>query len=70
MLQGLAFLQNSNIFTRTATSTDATISTPTSSECDESVTIHADPANVVAAGKENLSSSPSAKKEISKRASQ
>ncbi|KAK5998666.1 Sporulation-specific protein 5 [Cladobotryum mycophilum] len=49
-----------------STSTDATISTPTSSECDEGVTIHADPNVVVAVGNENLQSSPSIKKEVKK----
>ena len=42
-----------------SSSADAAIVTPTSSECDESVTIHADPAVVSA----SLDSSPSVKKE-------
>ncbi|PNP52137.1 hypothetical protein THARTR1_07346 [Trichoderma harzianum] len=52
------------------TSADATISTPTTSECDESVTIRADPAVVATAGKENIQLSPSVKKEASKKDSQ
>lgn len=51
-------------------SADATISTPTTSECDESVTIRAEPATVVASGKENIQPSPSAKKEAAKKESQ
>ncbi|KAL7950144.1 hypothetical protein V8C42DRAFT_361153 [Trichoderma barbatum] len=52
------------------TSADATISTPTTSECDESVTIRADPAVVAGAGKENIQQSPSVKKDGSKKDSQ
>lgn len=62
-----ARLLNSNSFARATTSADATISTPTTSECDESVTIRADPAVVAAAGKENIQQSPSAKKEAPKK---
>lgn len=65
-----AFLPSSNSFGRATTSADATISTPTTSECDESVTIRADPAVVAAAGKENIQLSPSVKKEASKKDSQ
>ncbi|KPM44380.1 hypothetical protein AK830_g2172 [Neonectria ditissima] len=46
---------------QTATSADETITTPTSSECDESVTIHADTIVVSA----SVDSSPSVKKESS-----
>lgn len=54
----------SNYYTRTATvsSTDGAISTPSSSECDEGVTIHADPV-IVAVGSKSLQSSPLIKKE-------
>ncbi|EHK22189.1 uncharacterized protein TRIVIDRAFT_149145 [Trichoderma virens Gv29-8] len=65
-----AFSLNSNSFGRATTSADATISTPTTSECDESVTIRADPAVVASAGKENIQPSPSVKKEASKKDSQ
>lgn len=65
-----ALLLNSDSFARATTSADATISTPTTSECDESVTIRAEPAPVVATGKENVQPSPSAKKEAPKKESQ
>lgn len=65
-----AFLRSSNSCSRAATSADATISTPTTSECDESVTIRADPAVVATVGKENFQPSPTVKKEVSKKESQ
>lgn len=65
-----ALLLNSDSFARATTSADATISTPTTSECDESVTIRAEPATVVATGKENVQPSPSAMKEAPKKESQ
>ncbi|KOS17841.1 Sporulation-specific protein 5 [Escovopsis weberi] len=49
--------------TVTNTSSNATISTPTSSECGAGATINADPIVVVTVGNESLHSSPSAKKE-------
>ncbi|KJZ77919.1 hypothetical protein HIM_02556 [Hirsutella minnesotensis 3608] len=45
----------------TSESADAAVSTPNSSECDEGVTIHADPTIVVAAAVESVHRSPSAK---------
>ncbi|EGR51986.1 uncharacterized protein TRIREDRAFT_56003 [Trichoderma reesei QM6a] len=65
-----AFLRSSNSCSRAATSADATISTPTTSECDESVTIRADPAVVATVGKENIQPSPTVKKDVSKKESQ
>ena len=65
-----AFLRSSNSCSRAATSADATVSTHTTSECDESVTIRADPAVVATVGKENIQPSPTGKKEVSKKESQ
>lgn len=58
------FLASSDPLIRTAASSslDEAIATPTSSECDENVTIHAD--TVIANA--SLHSSPSVKKEIKK----
>ncbi|KAH7150069.1 RNA binding protein MSSP-2 [Dactylonectria estremocensis] len=52
---------HSSLQTATSSSADETIATPASSECDESVTIHADTIVVTA----SLDSSPSVKKEVS-----
>ena len=54
--------------TATSASTEDAVSTPSSSECDEevSVTIHADP-NFGVVANASTQSSPSAKKEVSKK---
>ena len=51
----------SNLLYRAATSssTDAAVSTPTTSEFDEGTTIHADPAAAAVVKKENVPTSPS-----------
>ncbi|PHH80783.1 hypothetical protein CDD82_1511 [Ophiocordyceps australis] len=55
--------------TATSTSTDAAVSTPNSSECDEGVTIQADSTVVaVAVAGESVQASPSGKKDIKKEA--
>ncbi|KAF7561727.1 hypothetical protein G7046_g2429 [Stylonectria norvegica] len=58
--------QRGGFQTATSSSTDAALSTPTSSECDENVTIHVNTAVVSA----SLDSSPSVKKETAKKESQ
>jgi hypothetical protein len=61
MLHVLASSARTDLLIRTATSASAgAVSTPNSSECDEGVTIHADP-TVVAVADESVQSSPSAK---------
>ena len=49
-----------------SSSSDANVSTPNSSECDEGVTIHADPTAAAAAADEGVQTSPSVNKETSK----
>lgn len=51
--------------TATSSSTDAAVSTPNSSEYDEGITIHADPA-AVAVTVESVQLSPSAKQDAQK----
>lgn len=61
MHPGKLFCRLSNFLYRAATSssTDAAISTPTTSEFDEGTTIHADPAAAAVVKKENVPTSPS-----------
>ncbi|KAJ6447054.1 sporulation-specific protein [Purpureocillium lavendulum] len=49
-----------------SSSSDANVSTPNSSECDEGVTIHADPTVAAAVADESVHSSPPMKKDSSK----
>lgn len=49
-----------------SSSSDANVSTPNSSECDEGVTVHADPTVATAVADESVQMSASMDKEVSK----